>query len=390
MTGFDLYVAWISKITSDLGSKTSSVATETVSKLPDSEFALVVRKAGKVSRTLPVHTSSALAESMAILETISGVLPPRLTKTAAQKIRERHAAFNIGIPRVIHKLSEPKEPETEHPYWTDEEEAWMQPVKTREKKSAPLAEPIHVWNLENETGEPVLSFQIRTRDDLNRAERILGTYGSKLSSTDRRRMARGIIESYEKIGLSVDHISGTLRTYAGTKVSASGPAVIRARGKEVEKGACLEERPEVRQKASEAYAALAQHLHKHGAAVAEIVAERVDTLDRQLGLHTDVPAHEAVFLPHGDKGGLFDKTSEPTDFYVVGPTMIREADLEHLKTMNLAQLRPYIGEDATEQLRKNPVGTFKGMTKAQQRIVARFTEQFVNLTPKHRQLPTFQ
>lgn len=376
--------------------KTSSVhAPAALHVLPDAEFGMVVRHGVQRRRALPMHNAEACQDSAQHLINLRESLPEEVVKASAARIRRRWRVFggsDAGLPEVVVRMAKQSSPEPLE--WDD---AYVWPHKEEPTDIAPV---IHEWALEGvrhpQTGAPV-AMKVSCAADAERAETYLVSRLNKLSQKDRRAMARNILESYRKMGFDtgcgefVSKRSEAFLRYAGERVRPDADLIIAKERLDAlesqDYGVLLTDAQKTSGSVHNVYRDLVQAFKKESMDE-ELIAERLSTLDEALGLNGVTPAYELVFLryDHNPQDDGRTKSSaenvdtgsnEDDETWTFGQTLIRGYHLKQLPAVNLSTLENYLGRERVDSLRDDPVGTFRDLTKIQQKIVARFTEEMI-------------
>lgn len=389
MNAFDRFcVASLDYVDLDSMEKTSSAARSAMEKLPDSEFGLVVVSGTLKSRRFPCYSEEALVKSAACLVSADEVLPPSMQKIAAKNLHRRYLEFGLEPPNGLKKLSGEQALRCSVDWskvaneWETLEGYQQLQRMSREKLSSADMPVLHSWKIEGNPHEIV----VRNLKDVRRAETYLKEHVAKLSSTDRRHMARQVLVSYQKLGFDtsdprvLQKMSSVTIEYGGSRVRPEGKTILSDRLKAVDGGWGYVSETSAVEKVSSTYKSIIRELENVSSVEGvEKLASQVDQLDRLYGIDSRVmPAHKALFFSIGERQDEdLVKSSEDDDAYSFGQTFIREADIKKLPMVSLAPLEAFLGVDVVEELRKDPVGVFKSFPRPQQRMVAKFIEEVV-------------
>ena len=390
MRSFDDLARGVADQTQAKGVKLSAAASARTAKHPDSEFGMVILShTGATLRRFPIRTPGDVVESSAWLLSQKPVLPERVAKHSAARIVRRAALLEVDLHSIgeagqeLEKLASGGE--TEPLFW----EETVVPVEVpAEKLSA--SQVIHSWELiglrDPETGNsaPIV---VRNLEDLSAAETFLQTHQAKLSSVDRRRMARGVLECWRRIGADLsspqfyEKRSQAVIQYAGTRVREEARWTIQERARAVSQGEVVMDHGELRKKFSSAYEAMAARITPEMTLEeAEEIVERVEMLDRVSGMKVSslLSPVEAMFHPIGDgmKEPSWAKTAASATkddiLYSSGATVIRRHQVESLAYVPLGPIEEILGEEVVQELRNDPSGVFGGLPKPQKSVIASY------------------
>ena len=367
---------------------------EFLAALPDSEYALVVRDKLSSVRRLPMYSQDEWIESVAYFEAVARhELPPVLVKQAAARFVDRALALEMPACEPVENLLKtsagfpPVALE-----WDDIQEHWERYVALRQpetEKTSASTEPLVEWSLEGVKGPDgsPLPFRIHCVRELVAAESWGNEHSTKLSSADKRRLARGILLGYAKMGFPVKtpsfvaKLSSVVRGYGGLRVRPDAPALIQDRVPFLKTSGVCQGNDSVFQKVSRAYEALSRRAQKAETLEEfEKIAAQVDALDRASGNEFPVSAHQSVFFGVDEDiknpGRLKTSASEDSEVvYSSGATIIKGHQLKKAATLRLKPLEAYLGEGAVEEFRKDPVAVFKSLPLPHKKLVANYVEE---------------
>ena len=358
-----------------------------IGKLPASEFALSVKMSSGQIQTWPMHDPAACSQAIDRFRQEADLLPASVKASTAARLLTRAQEFGLPVAGLDAVAGSPDPVQ-----WSDVESRHVASYQKRIKKSStPEVEypVVSEWSLESTTprGQKV-SFAVRKRSDVDAALSFFDRQFPKLSSTDRRRMAQGILQVFERVGVdprdetASNKLSESLKRYGGTHLRDEAATHLRMRAHDVEIGSGIAATITAREKAAHVYRVLADQIKSASADQLEVIANHVDRLDQALTLRPAIPAHEAVFYAIGEKYSEGEFDDDPV--YTYAETSIRASDLAELPKVPLARLEAVLGSEVTDNLRSDPVGTFRGLDAAQRKIVAHFVEDVIKNNKLHR------
>lgn len=363
------------------------------SRYPDSEFGLVVVSGARKARLLPMSTPEELLSSAdaAHLLRDNGLVPDRLLKVAADRMEARARFFRDGGEDLT---------EVKVSYWDERKDGFFWRERERahaEKRSSPAPEhpEIASFTVRNRT------VALRKLSDVADASKLLKAEAEKMSSAECRGLAMAIVQGTMALcgideSTALSKLSGHVREYCGTVARPEGVYSLRDYAQRVRSGESALLGAEAIQKTSSAYEALADHLLELSEqAPTEAydalckVAEAVDTLNEATGLKA-THAHRIVFLPAKETSFFKRSAREYSDGYeyTFGSTHIRASELERLANVNLQPLVRILGREKVDQLREDPIRTFRDLTDPQKRAVARYCEETVKIRDMDGMVPT--
>lgn len=317
-----------------------------VERLPDEEYVLCLRDGDETFNLFPKVSADAV-----------------LFRTVRQ-LRDEGLLSDAGFAKVSEAIA------SEETLSVPLREAldWF-PQAPRQRGTGALPELMaaYTWKLSGIDAP----FSIRTRVDLQQAGDWFVRHHSKLSSTDRRTHAKGLVAAARKLSFASPSsvVPKEALAYAGGFPREGSEAYLLLQSTREGVGALLE--PATRQKVAEAYAAAAEQLQQGRGT--EDLADGIDEIDQMAGYDGQYGAHQIVFTPYG-----YDKTSSIS----VGSFSGREPvytptthvfldEVARLGEFDLTALKAHFTESQIDELRQDPVAVFKALPKPHQDLVAR-------------------
>ena len=370
----------------DLGQ--SHLVNVNTRKLPDSSFALVEKtSSGEVVRKYPLTSPRLISHAIQQLAKVASQDPARV-KVAAERITSELLSGNVGT--AVAKTLEQRDLETLETLLnpgslTSYSKGSISPDPS-ELGYVGFASAPQITLSEDTEGEPLSEAFVEGLDDatihihtLADAEK-LSAWGTKhadtLSDYDKREIAVAVTDAYRAMGYAEPAIptkvSALVRTYAGTEERQGVRAALLAdRLQQLERVNCQVKISAAVQAGKDAYTALFS-----GALPVSELADNLSNLDKQLGVHTSLPAYATLFQPLGardkDHDAIF--SGEDNETFAHGDVRVKARDIKKLPLLNLKLLERFLGPTETEKLRQNPLGAFKALDDAQQLAVLRFVE----------------
>jgi len=368
--------------------KQSSVDYAKVSTehLPDSEFALLCNgPTGALVRRFPMATPDMAKVSSAQLVGYSNVLPDSLRSGVAAALRDRLKDFGEEPPLLLMKISGPVS--RTHWDWLPEwDELALEGAAQKTSAAAPRPPLVHAFEVGANPlipeHEPVV-IEIRSQEDADKVRDWTVQNRFKASSYSTATLAEGVLTAYEKMGTDLKspwaqaYLSDLMKLSAGA-VRFGASFQLADRDDALDQIKVSETMREAGPEMVKAYRAVLSEVRRLESAgkplpedKARSYATKLSHLDEALGIQSPTRAFEAFFFSGPEK-----RSEASPSVYAQNATIIRESDLERLKTANLKGLIDLLGEDTVEALREDPVQTFKGLNTIQQRWMANWIQDF--------------
>jgi len=373
---FDRYIAAVTKLCSSEHVKTSSASPDE-EKYPDSEFAVVFQEGTRVLRLFPLSCDEEVRESAEKISKLREALPPSALNMASERVTKAASVAGIDVPsslrgRVWDGGDRVWWDEGEDTFWDALVEGAEKRASAREKSSAPKFDALASFQFKGRTVE------LAKVSELEGAISLLSH--AEATSTEKRSMAKAIVAGYEQLGGfsragALRKTSAEVRKWVGERPRPEAWWHLQDRADDVRNRMTQVLEPGAIEKCASAYEALGAELKKEGVDY-ELVAEQVDKLDRAVG-YKGSAAHVVMFLGTDERDRLA-KASEGFE-WVFGSQTLREEDIEKLPNLNLEPMKLLFGDDIAEKLRTSPLKTFRGLSDTQQRAVANFLEENVQV-----------
>lgn len=374
MYTFSEFAGLVERVTDAGRSKTSSAA-EGAPSLPRNSYALVVHGQETI-QALPMAPIPALAESAAfLLSDSSEELPATVRKVSAARVAACLDAMGVtgAYKDELESIADGQLPR--ELTWGELQLEYLKHFSSGAVKES--ARVTHKWSLECASGE----FQVSCTQDALDADQWLHDHAHKLTSTEKRSMARNVVKALRELGVDPrgDYIfpklSAETKAFGGDKVRPNVASLLVYRGEE------LRPSPELscevtRQKVSSVYKSsnLAASSYRTREEF-DTMAERLDHLEQTLEVKgRDV--HLDVFLPLGEDVGLFEKRAESLKWEVIHTSYsgvrILRCHLDALARLDLTPIEKKLGEKVAEGLRDEPVDVFNSLPAPQKEFVSQF------------------
>lgn len=219
---------------------------------------------------------------------------------------------------------------------------------------------------------------IRNISDAEVLDDWVDKHSEALSEWDKRNIALSVRATYEAAGYDLEtrqdmmKVSSTTRRYGGVHERVGAREAI------LEDRRAQLSRRNLRVKVSEAIdigKSSYDAIFSGGLEVAEIAAQ-VSELDKELGVHTSLPAYTTLFRGIGERADDHDTlfgTTEDDEVLTDGITRIKVRDLKMLSHMNLRRIERWLGPELTQRLKRDPVATYKALDATAQKAILSWT-----------------
>jgi len=394
-SSFNQFAEYLASLDSSGFTKISESRPIQQDTLPHTEYGLVISDGMNVVRSFSMGTPELLKFSANRWEITE--LPWKARAVAGATMLQRFNEWGMQPPESMHKFS--SYPMQNIVMW---QELSFPEERIDLEQPTDIVKTSEVYNnlpvLYSFSTEGAGVFSIKNIDDIKGTSTYFEKNYTKLSSTDRRHMAKSIVKGLSVLGLakfSAD-AKAAYKEYTGDMVYLNVRDRIKiSRIDNLHMTLLSTPHQDSYRNALHAYGDIVEGVSNcKSTGDFEKLSSALDALDRELFIENKVsPADETIFMPYGKREPEFfgrekfseNKDSEQDVVFQHAQTILRKKHLKAIHTANLKPLSNFLNEDIISNLRDNPLMAFSKLTPPQKRLVARWIESNIVLgsTPLH-------